>query len=303
MQRKWASMWLMSQEQGLWPVRSAEPGEAAREVRESTQKTIAPLEPARPPLFHSLNDSAGNDLLALPLTQDVADQTVPQAETETFHPRFHSESVLDTSGHDRSVHQNSVLHEPAAERTWTTETTAHFIPADVAPENSHLAVQTFQLSASDDCSLAETASETTTEVANDATTDAALDSTEFGERSLMQRLADLRVTLRFHRADLYLGAAVFVAVLALFWPTASATRPATLSPWERALVTLGIAEAPAPVVHVHGDPALQVWVDPHTALYYCPGEEQYGKTADGRLSSQREAQMERFEPAGRSPCD
>jgi hypothetical protein len=68
-------------------------------------------------------------------------------------------------------------------------------------------------------------------------------------------------------------------------------------------VTIGIAEAPAPVVHLHGDPGLAVWVDPHTALYYCPGEEQYGKTADGRFSPQREAQMDRFEPAGRSACE
>jgi len=46
-----------------------------------------------------------------------------------------------------------------------------------------------------------------------------------------------------------------------------------------------------------------VWIDSHTALYYCPGEEQYGKTADGRFSTQRDAQMESFEPASRSACE
>jgi hypothetical protein len=113
----------------------------------------------------------------------------------------------------------------------------------------------------------------------------------------------LRVKLRLHRADLYLAAAVFVAALALLWPAAGSPRRAALGPWERALVTLGIAEAPTPVVHLQGDPAIEVWVDPNTALYYCPGEEQYGKTANGRVSSQREAQMDRFEPAGRSACE
>ncbi len=111
--------------------------------------------------------------------------------------------------------------------------------------------------------------------------------------------------LRFQRADLYLGTAILVATVALLWPVATPPRRAALGPWERALVTLGIAEAPAatPVVHFQGDPAINVWIDPHTAIYYCPDEEQYGKTAGGHFSSQREAQMDSFEPAGRSPCE
>jgi hypothetical protein len=113
----------------------------------------------------------------------------------------------------------------------------------------------------------------------------------------------MRVTLRFHRANLYLGAAIFLAALALMWPTVSEPQRASLSPMERALVAIGIAEAPAPVVHSTGDPGINVWVDPHTALYYCPGEEEYGKTADGRVSSQHDAQMDRFQPAGRAPCE
>ena len=121
--------------------------------------------------------------------------------------------------------------------------------------------------------------------------------------SWMRRLADGRVKLRFRRADLYLGTAIVVAALALLWPAAGSPRRAALSPWERALVTIGIAEAPAPAIHLQGDPGIEVWVDPHSALYYCPGEEQYGKTADGRLSSQHDAQMDRFEPAGRSACE
>ena len=68
------------------------------------------------------------------------------------------------------------------------------------------------------------------------------------------------------------------------------------------LVAIGIAEAPEPVVHYRGDPTLKVWVDTHTALYYCPGDELYGKSPDGHFSTQREAQTDRFEPAERSAC-
>jgi hypothetical protein len=110
-----------------------------------------------------------------------------------------------------------------------------------------------------------------------------------------------RVRLRFHRADIYLGLAILVAAGALLWPTATSDRP-SLNTWERVLITMGIAEAPPPAVHYHGDPNLKVWVDTHTALYYCPGDELYGKSSDGHYTTQGEAQADRFEPAERSAC-
>ena len=229
LQRNWASMWLMSQEQSLWPERS--PG-----IREGPQKEV-PLEAERGLRAHSARDFAD-------------DRVLSKAETE-------SQRIT-----------------AAAEDSTRDE---------LAPEDPDLTVQPFQLSASDDSSLTGVS--------------------DTGARSVVRRLAHWRVKLRLHRADLYLGAAVFVAALALLWPAAGSPQRAALSPFERALVTLGIAEAPAPAVRLQGDPGITVWVDPHTALYYCPGEEQYGKTADGRLSSQREAQMDRFEPAGRSACE
>lgn len=132
------------------------------------------------------------------------------------------------------------------------------------------------------------------------------------------RFTDRRVTLRFHRADFYLGAAIIVSAMAILWVLLSAS-PADirrgvagagpqsrvhLSLLERTLVRLGVAEAPDPPPPVsRGNPNVRVWVDPHTAQYYCLGEEQYGKTADGRFTSQREAQMDQFAPAGRAPCD
>jgi hypothetical protein len=205
LQRNWASMWLMSQERGLWPERSGETREA------------------------------------------------PQEE---------------------AARSNRII--------------------EVADDAEDFATDEFALPASDDALPIEASAEASEADANPATA---------APISFLQGIADWRVKLRFQRADLYLGTAILVAALALLWPAAGSLQPAALSPWERALVTLGIAEAPAPAIHFQGDPGIQVWVDPHSALYYCPGEEQYGKTSGGRLSSQHDAQMDRFEPAGRSACE
>lgn len=120
---------------------------------------------------------------------------------------------------------------------------------------------------------------------------------------LRNGLHNLRQQFNIHRADLYLGMAVVVAIFALLSPTPAAPQKPRLAPWQRVLVNLGIAEAPAPQIHYRGDPSIEVWVDPHTALYYCPGDELYGKTADGRLTGQREAQVDQFEPANRAACN
>ncbi|MGA2358599.1 MAG: hypothetical protein ABSF66_06340 [Terriglobales bacterium] len=291
MQRKWASMWLMSQEQVLWPERTPETREAAQ------KKDVPPLADGRTPLSHSAVDSASSGLLALPVARAAAKETISQEKTETIHARVRGESALDDPALDTPARDKA-----AAENEWTAAATE-----DLTPEDSDLAVQTFQLSASDDSSSTEESLDpiidAMTDPMTEAATDAMADARDTGPSYLIQRFADLRETLSFHRADLYLGVAVFVAAVALLWPTAGSPQPAALGPWERSLVALGIAEAPPPVVHLQGDPGVEVWVDPHSALYYCPGEEQYGKTADGRITSQREAQMDRFEPAGRSACE
>jgi ribosomal protein L40E len=186
-----------------------------------------------------------------------------------------------------------------------------------APEESHLALETCPQFASGDSnsSMATTNANLAGAIPGDGSGHANFesnfdlnlsllsDANDIHTKALVRRLSDWRVKLRFQRADLYLGLAIFVAATALLWPSAVPRRATSLDPWERALVTLGIAEEPVPLIHSPGDPKAQVWIDPHTALYYCPGEEQYGKTGDGRFSSQREAQMDRFEPAGRSACE
>jgi len=120
-------------------------------------------------------------------------------------------------------------------------------------------------------------------------------------------LRDLRVKFRFHRADLYLVLAIIVSTFAMSWvllatPASGAQRKSRLRPWERAMISLGLAEAPDPPV-TRGNPAAQVWVDPKTALYYCYGEDQFGKTPGGHAATQREAQLDSFEPASRAACD
>jgi len=123
------------------------------------------------------------------------------------------------------------------------------------------------------------------------------------------------------RGDFYLAIAVILVACVIRWgiwsshsvsatgnpATAAAThrKPAPnadLSLFDRMLISLGIAEAPEPVEY-KGNPDTQVWVDLHTALYYCPGADLYGKTPKGKFTSQRDAQLDQFEPAYRKACD
>lgn len=123
------------------------------------------------------------------------------------------------------------------------------------------------------------------------------------------------------RANIYLGAAAFLLLLVIVeWisPTKPPEGPVrassgvhqndappapdlTLS--EKILVAVGLADAPTPEVSVPGNPDTQVWIDVHTALYYCPGADLYGKTPDGRTSTQHQAQEDQFQPALRKACN
>jgi hypothetical protein len=76
----------------------------------------------------------------------------------------------------------------------------------------------------------------------------------------------------------------------------------SLTLFERILVGLGVAEAPAAPVPL-GNPNVQVWEDLHTGLYYCPGADLYGKTPGGKVTNQRDAQLDQFEPAARKACE
>ena len=122
------------------------------------------------------------------------------------------------------------------------------------------------------------------------------------------------------RGDIYLGIAVILVICAIRWgiwsnrPVSATAAPAAtatnhkqpsepeLSSFDRMLISLGLAEAPAPPED-KGNPAAPVWIDLHTGLYYCAGTDLYGKTPQGKYTSQRDAQLDQFQPAYRKACD
>ena len=146
-------------------------------------------------------------------------------------------------------------------------------------------------------------------------------------REVLEALAASRTSNAFgrfwnsRRGDVYLAVAVLMVGAVIRWgiwsnnsvsatvgsPTAIANRhkpapDADLSMFDKLLIALGLAEGPERPQDT-GNPDTQVWVDLHTALYYCPGSELYGKTQKGRFTSQRDAQLDQFEPAYRKACN
>jgi putative methionine-R-sulfoxide reductase with GAF domain len=135
------------------------------------------------------------------------------------------------------------------------------------------------------------------------------------QRSGLGRFWDTR------RGDIYLAIAVILVACVIRWgiwsnhsvgatatpaPT-GASAPhnapdADLSMFDRMLISLGLADAPQ-VPEDKGNSSTQVWVDLHTALYYCPGADAYGKGAKGKFMTQRDAQLDSYEPAYRKACN
>lgn len=137
------------------------------------------------------------------------------------------------------------------------------------------------------------------------------------KRSALARFWETR------RGDIYLAIAVILVICVVRWGiwsnhqvNATSTPPAgaaahhkekadptpDLSMFDRLLISLGLAEAPAPPED-KGNPTVKVWVDLKTALYYCPGSDLYGKTQKGKFTTQRDAQLDQYEPAYRKTCE
>jgi putative methionine-R-sulfoxide reductase with GAF domain len=136
-------------------------------------------------------------------------------------------------------------------------------------------------------------------------------------RGALERFWDAR------RGDIYLAIAVILVACVIRWGiwsnhqvSATSTPPAVaasghkkpaapdadLSLFDRMLISLGMAEPPE-TPEDKGNPTVQVWIDLKTALYYCPGADRYGKTPKGRYASQRDAQLDQYEPAYRKACE
>lgn len=144
---------------------------------------------------------------------------------------------------------------------------------------------------------------------------------EFLEQLAGSRRRSISQFWNARRGDIYLAIAVVFVACIILWGVWSnhATNPAGpqktaataqqraapdagLSFFDRMLIRLGLADAPEPPED-KGNPSIQVWVDQRTALYYCPGADLYGKTPKGKFTSQREAQLDQFEPAYRKACN
>jgi GAF domain-containing protein len=124
--------------------------------------------------------------------------------------------------------------------------------------------------------------------------------------------------LRARRGDVYLALAVLLVACVIRWgiwsnhsvsatgnsPAAASHRKpdADLPFFDWMLVKVGLADPPD-VPEDKGKPDLQVWVDLQTALYYCPGTDLYRKTPKGKMETQRQAQLDQFEPASRKACN
>jgi hypothetical protein len=309
LQRNWASMWMRSQEQNQWLSVPADSSSVETDGNSTLQANPGNAADRRPSdaLSKSIKSNGNNN------GRRPFDPAIPQSASNALaNPRI-AESTLSNSGHAAKVVQpaedsvdaiaeSDLKHvaeeepevhaaDPAVE--WNSESLENLsesTPEDLAREESNFALHAEALDLSSNPSATKPAPKS---VSPDI------------PPSLWQQLAGFRVILSFHRADLYLTLAVVIALVAILWPVAAYPRPGSLSTWQRTLITLGIAEAatPAPVPHFQGDPSIQVWVDPHTGIYYCPGEDQYGKTNGGRYATQRDAQQDSFEAASRSACD
>lgn len=127
-----------------------------------------------------------------------------------------------------------------------------------------------------------------------------------------------------HTGDISLALAALVFVLVLIWGLRPNPTPKAISPtdshliaqvgrkrktpqpqlglFETLMVKLGLA-VPPPAPADMGNPNTTVWVDLHTALYYCAGSDLYGTTPKGKFTTQGDAQQDHYEPAYRKPCD
>jgi hypothetical protein len=264
LQRKWASLWMMSQEQGFglddFSTNQQDPSQ------ESAKSTLAAL--------------------------DLQPQHVPSEgrQIEDHQTEHFQRDQVQPERYLSELRAGPVRRVDAVEIPLAPEHPADFDPW---PNNSAWPVAS--------------------SLSNLATTPGLLPEAEIDDLEALNdtarrgSLRDLRLKLRVHRADFYLVVAIAVSTIAMLWVLVATPLPGTqqkprLRPWERALVSFGLAEAPQPPAR-RGNPNISVWVDPKTALYYCAGEDLYAKAPGGHFATQREAQLDQFEPASRVPCE
>jgi GAF domain len=258
----------------------------------------SPRTSAQPAL--SLQSKLGSFLKALPAEKEKepgADYRHDDPFSPVPRPSVHPETAISSLKEADSTSQSheSAISEPSTDKTDKQEN------AEPKPANA--------------------AALTTTE-------DGAAWSSAAKAKDFLDQLADARGESAFgrfwsaRRGDVYLAVAAILVAIVIRWgiwsehsvsatgiPTTSGSAQqrqqdpaADLSLFDKMLISMGLADPPeAP--QDKGNPYTQVWVDLHTALYYCPGADLYGKTPKGRYANQRDAQLDQFEPAYRKNCD
>jgi len=103
------------------------------------------------------------------------------------------------------------------------------------------------------------------------------------------------------KATKFLGISSVLLVAAGVWWWVLNGEPDHVPPFvDDALVSLRL-KAPPPATN-DGNPNARVWIDTQTALYYCRGTAEFGKTPRGKLARQGDARLDHFQPASGKPC-
>src|SRR6185437_4683624 len=112
-------------------------------------------------------------------------------------------------------------------------------------------------------------------------------------------LSIAKIKVRVRDVVLATVALVLAGAVVSAWPKSNSQLT-----WFQALaIRYGLVHpSNAPNVVDQGNADVLVWVDVHTALYYCDGSDLYGKTPDGQFMTQHDAQSTRAESASQTPC-
>ena len=108
-----------------------------------------------------------------------------------------------------------------------------------------------------------------------------------------------KIKVRVRDVVLLTAALVLAGGVVSAWPKS----PSQLTWFQMLAIRYGLVHpSNAPYVVYQGNPDVRVWVDVHTALYYCDGTDLYGKTPGGQFMTQHDAQSTRAVSASQSPC-
>jgi hypothetical protein len=252
-----------------------------------------------PAKSHTAGDDASNE-------DDPTETENDDDSHEEWNKRGELPGHAVESDHDGPVAEHREMHaEPASAALWVSPVRAPSLDS-LRVDDPSLASLRIDLenSESGEAPVVETA-----EPVLSPSADATVESTP----GRTPKTARLREQWHSHRATVYLSAAAVLLVIAIFgWgtpavdqgsPKAQDSPASRLTALDKLLIASGLAEAPEQPHEYPGNPNAQVWLDVHTALYYCPGAALYGKTSGGRVAAQKSAQLDQFEPASHKACD